>query len=108
MSKLKPAWLVGDEDGFTVTLSRRATINGVQVGALSMRPPTLGDIRVAQRLGGKDDQKVEGFLFASLCGCGVDEFDGILYKDFRRLQLAYDRFLDDSENTGSATDLLRS
>lgn len=91
-----PSWLVVTGDRVTVTLTMPIVANGIQVDKLSLRAPTVRDIRSAQ--GGADDEEQRELnLFASLAEVGVKELEGLALKDYTRLQTGYFRLVQDDE-----------
>jgi len=79
-----------------VRLSKPSEANGVQVDQLSLRAPTVRDIRTAQAGSGDEEQR-ELNLFASLAEVGVKDLEGLALKDYTRLQAGYFRLLQDDE-----------
>ncbi|MEE1883397.1 phage tail assembly protein [Pseudomonas soli] len=97
-TKKNPTWLTITADNVTVTLSRPAEFNGVQTDRISLRAPTVRDIRTAQQTAaGADDEQRELNLFASLAEVGVKDLEGMALKDYSRLQTAYFRLVQDDE-----------
>jgi hypothetical protein len=98
MSELKPlpAWLTVTDDGATVKLSRAAEFNGVQQDTLTLRPPTVRDIRSAGKAA-SDDEERELQLFASLAQVGRADLELLKLTDYQRLQAAYFRLVQDDE-----------
>lgn len=92
-----PAWLTLSADRVTVTLSTPAEMNGVKVDTISLRSPTVRDIRVAQKVGGDDDEQRELNLFASLAEVGAKDLEGMSLKDYNRLQTGYFRLVQDDD-----------
>ncbi|MCU9528637.1 phage tail assembly protein [Pseudomonas mosselii] len=97
MSKKIPAYLQVEADRVIITLSKPAECNGVQVDKLSLRAPTVRDIRAAQQLTNGDDEQRELNLFASLAEVGVKDLEGLTLKDYTRLQAGYFRLVQDDE-----------
>lgn len=95
-NKLPPTWMTLQADGVTVRLSKPSEANGVQVDQLSLRAPTVRDIRSAQAGSGDEEQR-ELNLFASLAEVGVKDLEGLALKDYTRLQAGYFRLLQDDE-----------
>ncbi|MCH7418557.1 phage tail assembly protein [Pseudomonas mosselii] len=95
--KKLPQWLTVDAERVTVRLSRPSEANGVQVDSLSLRAPTVRDIRNAQVGGVGDDEQRELNLFASLAEVGVKDLEGLALKDYSRLQTGYFRLVQDDE-----------
>jgi len=91
-----PSWLVVTGDRVTVTLTMPIVANGIQVDKLSLRAPTVRDIRSAQGGAGDEEQR-ELNLFASLAEVGVKELEGMALKDYTRLQTGYFRLVQDDE-----------
>ncbi|BCJ05588.1 hypothetical protein PRtIB026_A46130 [Pseudomonas sp. RtIB026] len=96
-TKKLPQWLTVDAERVTVRLSRPSEANGVQVDSLSLRAPTVRDIRNAQVGGVADDEQRELNLFASLAEVGVKDLEGLALKDYSRLQTGYFRLVQDDE-----------
>ena len=92
-----PSWLTVRDDSVTVALSKPSQSNGVQVDALTLRAPTVRDIRAAQKTAGSDDEQREMNLFASLAEVGVSDLEGLTLKDYSRLQAGYFRLVQDDE-----------
>lgn len=91
-----PAWLTVSADRVVVKLSRASEANGVQVDSLSLRAPTVRDLRAAQSGNGDDEQR-ELNLFASLAEIGTKDLEGLALKDYSRLQTGYFRLVQDDE-----------
>lgn len=96
-AKKLPQWLSVNAERVTVRLSRPSEANGVQVDSLSLRAPTVRDIRNAQAGGAVDDEQRELNLFASLAEVGVNDLEGLALKDYSRLQTGYFRLVQDDE-----------
>ncbi|MBT9236799.1 phage tail assembly protein [Pseudomonas sp. MG-2] len=96
-TKKTPAWLTVSADRVTVTLSKPTELNGVMVDAISLRSPTVRDIRAAQRGTGDDDEQRELNLFASLAEVSAKDLEGMALKDYTRLQTAYFRLVQDDD-----------
>lgn len=94
--KKDPTWLTLQADRVTVKLTKPAEANGMQVDQLSLRAPTVRDIRSAQAGSGDEEQR-ELNLFASLAEVGVKDLEGLALKDYTRLQAGYFRLLQDDE-----------
>ncbi|MCO7516413.1 phage tail assembly protein [Pseudomonas guariconensis] len=97
MSKKIPAWMTLQADRVTVRLSKPSEANGIQVDTLSLRAPTVRDVRIAQNGGGGDDDQRELNLFATLAEVGVKDLEGLTMKDYTRLQAGYFRLVQDDE-----------
>ena len=91
-----PAWLTVSAERVVVKLSRPTEANGVQVDSLSLRAPTVRDLRAAQSGNGDDEQR-ELNLFASLAEVGSKDLEGFSLKDYSRLQAGYFRLVQDDE-----------
>ncbi len=96
-NKKTPAWLSLSADRVTVTLSKPTELNGVTVDTVSLRSPTVRDIRVAQQGAGSDDEQRELNLFASLAEVGAKDLEGMALKDYTRLQTGYFRLVQDDD-----------
>lgn len=97
MSKKIPSWMAIADDRVTVTLARPSEANGVRVDKLSLRAPTVRDMRTAQQTGGEDDEQREMNLFASLAEVSTKDLEGLTLKDYTRLQAGYFRLVQDDE-----------
>ncbi len=97
MSKKIPSWMTIADDRVTVTLARPTEANGVRVDKLSLRAPTVRDMRTAQQTGGEDDEQREMNLFASLAEVSTRDLEGLTLKDYTRLQAGYFRLVQDDE-----------
>lgn len=93
-----PVWLNITAANVTVTLTRPTEFNGVQTDRVTLRAPTVRDIRAAQQTAaGADDEQRELNLFASLAEVGVKDLEGMALKDYSRLQTAYFRLVQDDD-----------
>ena len=92
-----PAWLSLSADRVTVTLSKPTELNSMTVDTVSLRSPTVRDIRVAQQGAGADDEQRELNLFASLAEVSAKDLEGMALKDYTRLQTAYFRLVQDDD-----------
>ncbi|PHN30146.1 hypothetical protein AO240_09720 [Pseudomonas sp. ICMP 460] len=90
-SESMPAWLSITTDNVQVTLSCPTVINGVTVDKLTLRSPTVRDVRSANREAGGDAEQRELVLFAELAGAPVADLEGLKLVDFNRLQAGYFR-----------------
>lgn len=93
----QPQWLNLAADRVTVRLSRSSEANGVQVDSLTLRAPTVRDMRNAQAGGASNDEQRELNLFASLAEVGIKDLEGLTLKDYGRLQAGYFRLVQDDE-----------
>ncbi|AZO82645.1 hypothetical protein PSJE_01565 [Pseudomonas jessenii] len=86
-----PKWLQLGSGIATVTLSRPSEANGIQVDKLTLREPTVREMRAATLQGGSNEEEQEMVLFCSLASIGRADLEGLLMRDYRRLQTAYFR-----------------
>nr|WP_306456656.1 phage tail assembly protein [Pseudomonas alliivorans] len=84
-------------ESVSVKLSRPAEVNSIQVDSITMRAPTVRDLRIAQAAANGDDEQRELNLFASLAEVGVRDLEGLFLKDYNRLQAGYFRLVRDDE-----------
>ncbi|MDR0276461.1 MAG: phage tail assembly protein [Paucimonas sp.] len=91
-----PGWMTVSAERVVIRLSRPTEANGVQVDSLSLRAPTVRDLRAAQG-GGTDDEQRELNLFASLAEVGIKDLEGLTLKDYSRVQAGYFRLVQDDE-----------
>lgn len=81
-------WLSISSGVAVVRLSKPVSCNGVEVEDLTLRAPTVRDIRMASQLAHNDEER-ELQLFASLIRIGRDELEDLKLSDYQRLQHAY-------------------
>ncbi|VVO32316.1 hypothetical protein PS726_05090 [Pseudomonas fluorescens] len=86
-----PKWLQLGDGIATVVLSRASQANGIQVDKLTLREPTVREMRAATLQGGTNEEEQEMVLFCSLASIGRADLEGLLMRDYRRLQTAYFR-----------------
>ncbi len=92
-----PSWMTLTAESVSVKLSKPAEVNSVQVDTITMRAPTVRDVRTAQAAASGDDEQRELNLFASLAQMGVRDLEGLSLKDYSRLQAGYFRLVRDDE-----------
>lgn len=86
-----PKWLQLGDGIATIMLSKASEANGIQVDKLTMREPTVREMRAATLQGGTNEEEQEMVLFCSLASIGRADLEGLLMRDYRRLQTAYFR-----------------
>lgn len=94
-SKTLPAWLSVTAENAVVSLSRPSEVNGVQIDTLTLRSPTVREVRAADRAAGGDDEQRELVLFAELAGAAIADLEGLKVVDYNRLQAGYFRLEQD-------------
>ncbi|RMM27131.1 hypothetical protein ALQ81_02055 [Pseudomonas syringae pv. pisi] len=92
-----PKWMTLTAESVSVKLTKPAEVNSVQVDTITMRAPTVRDVRTAQAAANGDDEQRELNLFASLAEMGVRDLEGLSLKDYSRLQAGYFRLVRDDE-----------
>jgi hypothetical protein len=97
MNKPLPKYIKLEVDRVTVTLTKPTEMNGVTQDHITLRAPTVRDIRNASKVADGDEEQRELSLFASLAEVGVKDLDGLAYKDYTRLQSGYFRLVQDDE-----------
>lgn len=95
--KKLPSWLTIAADSATITLTRPSDVNGVKVDQLTLRAPTLREVRASDAISGDDEVLREVTLFASLADAGITDLDGLKLTDYSRLQSGYSRLLQDAD-----------
>src|SRR5690606_6520090 len=93
--KTQPSWLQLSDSGAVVRLKGKATICGIEVDQVTMRAPTIKDIRAAKKVAGDDGDAGDDVLFASLLGASQADVEGLLVTDYNRIQRAYFRLVQD-------------
>jgi hypothetical protein len=99
MTNKKPNWLTEEPDRVSVKLSRPIKLSGVSVNTITLRSPTIRDVRGAKKLSKDDKEYQEIILFASLSGVGPEEIETLSLKDYGRLQEGYFRLVSDDTDT---------
>ncbi|RRV72490.1 phage tail assembly protein [Pseudomonas sp. p99-361] len=97
MSKQAPKFLTLTAENVTVRLSKPTTLNGVDQATITLRAPTVKDIRSAGQTSDGDDAQREMSLFASLAEVGVKDLEGLTYKDYNRIATGYNFLVQDDE-----------
>ncbi len=96
-SKKTPAWMTLSAESVVVTLTKAVEMNGVVCDKVTLRAPTVRDVRAANTAAGSDDEQRELMLFASLAEVGAKDLEGMTLKDYQRLQAGYFRLVQDDE-----------
>ncbi|PAA08008.1 hypothetical protein CJU78_11935 [Pseudomonas fragi] len=96
-----PAWLSINADGAVVTLTRPSEANSINVETLTMRAPSVREVRAADRASNGDDEQRELMLFAGLAEVGLKDLEGLKLVDYRRVQAAYSRLAPDTDYSTS-------
>ena len=86
-----PKWLQLGDGIASVILSKPSEANGIKVDKLTLREPTVREMRAATLQGGSNEEEQEMVLFCSLASIGRADLEGLLMRDYRRLQTAYFR-----------------
>jgi hypothetical protein len=94
-SQSLPVWLSVTAENAVVSLTRPSEVNGVQVDKLTLRSPTVREVRAADRAAGGDDEQRELVLFADLAGAAIADLEGLKVADYNRLQAGYFRLEQD-------------
>ncbi|HGM4965456.1 TPA: phage tail assembly protein [Pseudomonas putida] len=89
MSKQAPKYLKLTAENVTVTLTKPTEMNGIKVDTITLRAPTVRDMRISSQTSDGDDEQRELNLFASLAGVGVKDLEGLTYKDYNRVSVGY-------------------
>lgn len=97
MAKPLPNYLNLGADSVIVTLSKPTELNGITADKITLRAPTVRDIRAAQATASGDDEQTELNLFATLAQVGVKDLEGLALKDYSRLQAGYFRLVQEDE-----------
>jgi len=86
-----PKWLQLGDGIATVILSKPSEANGIKVDKLILREPTVREMRAATLHVCSNEEEQEMVLFCSLASIGRADLEGLLMRDYRRLQTAYFR-----------------
>jgi hypothetical protein len=74
-----------------VTLASPATVGGVKVDSITMREPSVGDMKIVQNSRASDAEK-EIAAIANLCELTTAEVEAMSLRNFGRLQAAFKLF----------------
>lgn len=89
MSKPVPKYLKLTAENVTVTLTKPTEMNGIKVDTITLRAPTVRDMRMSSQTSDGDDEQRELNLFASLAEVSVKDLEGLTYKDYNRVSTGY-------------------
>jgi hypothetical protein len=89
MSKPAPKYLKLTAENVTITLTKPVVLNGIEQDKITLRAPTVRDIRNSSKTSDGDDEQRELNLFASLGDVGVKDLEELAYKDYNRVQAGY-------------------
>lgn len=90
-----PAWLVVDLERAIVTLSRPYDIKEMKVDRLTLRAPTVSDVRAATSASNGDDDQRDTIILSNLTESATTDLEGLKLTDYQRLQAAYFRLVQD-------------
>jgi hypothetical protein len=96
-----PAWLSLSALNAVVTLTRPSQANSVDVETLTLRNPTVREVRAADRAANGDDEQRELMLFAGLAEVGLKDLEGLKLADYRRVQAAYSHLVPKTDYSDS-------
>jgi len=97
MSKPTPKYLTLTSENVTVRLSKPTTFNGIDKDTITLRAPTVKDIRSSGQTSDGDEEQRELNLFASLADVGVKDLEGLTYKDYNRVATGYNFLVREDE-----------
>lgn len=97
MSKPLPKFITLTAESVTIALSKPVELNGIKCDNITLRAPTVRDIRNSTRTADGDDEQRELNLFASLAEVGVKDLEGLAYKDYNRVAMGYTFLVRDDE-----------
>ena len=92
-----PSWLVVTDEHAIVTMRGAVELGGVKTDRLSMRAPTLKDMRAAKATANGDFEQIELNMFCSLLQATEAELLAMGIKNYNRLQAGYFRLVDEDE-----------
>lgn len=90
-----PAWLSVTAENVQVTLSCASEVSSVKVDKVTLRSPTVREVRAADRAANGDAEQRELTLFAELTGAGLADLEGLKLVDYYRLLAGYFRLVHD-------------
>ncbi|MBC3479962.1 phage tail assembly protein [Pseudomonas sp. SWRI77] len=89
MSKPAPKYIALTAENVTITLTKPVVLNGIEQDKITLRAPTVRDIRNSSKTSDGDEEQRELNLFASLADVGVKDLEDLVYKDYNRVQTGY-------------------
>ena len=89
MSKPAPKYIALTAENATITLTKPVVLNGIEQDKITLRAPTVRDIRNSSKTSDGDEEQRELNLFASLAEVGLQDLEGLTYKDYNRVQAGY-------------------
>ena len=95
--KKTPTWLNLTDEGVTVTLRYPTELNSIKTDKITLRAPTVRDVRTAQATSGNDAEQREMQLFASLAEVGISDLEHLKLLDYQRVQEGYFRLVNEDE-----------
>jgi len=97
IEKKTPAWLNLSDEGVTVTLRYPTELNSVKTDKITLRAPTVRDVRTAQATSGNDAEQREMQLIASVAEVSVKDLECLKLLDYQRVQEGYFRLVNEDE-----------
>jgi len=88
-----PEWLTITADSATIKLSKTVKVNQIETDQLTMRSPTVREVRAATKAAPHDEEESEMILFASLTDASPNDLGDLSVRDYTRLQAAYFRLV---------------
>ena len=88
-----PEWLTVSADSAIIKLSKIVKVNQIDTDQLTMRSPTVREVRHATKAAPDDEEQSEMILFASLTDAGPSDLGELSVRDYKRLQAAYFRLV---------------
>lgn len=74
MSKPVPKYLKLTAENVTVTLTKPTEMNGIKVDTITLRAPTVRDMRMSSQTSDGDDEQRELNLFASTAEVSIKDW----------------------------------
>ncbi|WP_397453744.1 phage tail assembly protein [Pseudomonas lurida] len=88
-----PEWMTVSADSAIIKLSKIVKVNQIETDQLTMRSPTVREVRHATKAAPDDEEQSEMILFASLTDAGPNDLGELSVRDYKRLQAAYFRLV---------------
>lgn len=92
-AKKVPEWMVLTPESVTVKFSVPSTLNSIECDSITLRSPSLKDVRSSMQAHPKDGDAADLMLFSSLAQCGPADLEGLKVKDYNRVHAAYFRLV---------------
>jgi hypothetical protein len=92
-----PKWLTVTDASATIKLSTPKELNGIKADRITLRSPTVREVRACQQMHPHDGLAADSMLFASLGNISEKELLDLTLKDYERVKVGYFRLVEEDE-----------